>query len=98
MFLAVVGVMSISAQYQANAQEAQTDPAATEQVAPAADETVAPAEEEVVDPFAAGKSDQPLHQQLTSFAFKSMTRFVHVFVKLPPEIFTPCTLLVPVNT
>lgn len=64
MFLAVVGVMSISAQFQANAQEAQADPAATEQVAPATDETVAPAEEEVVDPFAAGKSDQPLHQQL----------------------------------
>ena len=33
-------------------------------MAPATDDTVAPAEEEVVDPFAAGKSDQPLHQQL----------------------------------
>ena len=66
MFLAVVGVMSISAQFQANAQDAQVDPAATEQVAAAADDAVAvaPATEEVVDPFAAGKSDEPLHQQL----------------------------------
>ena len=66
MFLAVVGVMSISAQFQANAQDAQVDPAATEQVAAAADDAVAvaPATEEAVDPFAAGKSDEPLHQQL----------------------------------
>ena len=46
MFLAVVGVMSIAAQFQANAQEAQADPAATEQVAAATDETVAPADDQ----------------------------------------------------
>ena len=48
MFLAVIGLLTISAEYQKTFAQDQ-----------AAEQT-----EEVVDPFAAGKSDQPLHQQL----------------------------------
>ena len=58
MFLAVVGLMTISAEFQqASAQDEAAAPA-TEQVAEAA--------EEVADanPFAAGETDQPLHQTL----------------------------------
>ena len=60
MFLAVLGIMTISAQFQtANAQD-QPEAAATEEVvAPAGD-----AADVAADPFAAGKTDQPLHQQL----------------------------------
>ena len=62
MFLAVAGLMTFSAQYRtANAQDEQ--PAATEQVAEAAEEVAAPAAP-ANDAFAAGASDQPLHQQL----------------------------------
>ena len=60
MFLAVLGLMTVSAQFQvANAQE-ETPVVTSEDVqeAPAVDE------EEIVDPFAAGASDQPMHQAL----------------------------------
>ena len=60
MFLAVLGLMTVSAQFHvANAQE-ETPEATTEdvQAAPEVDE------EEIVDPFAAGASDQPMHQAL----------------------------------
>ena len=61
MFLAVLGIMTISAQFQtANAQE-QPEAAATEEVVAPAD---AAADVDAADPFAAGKTDQPLHQQL----------------------------------
>jgi biopolymer transport protein ExbB len=61
MFLAVLGIMTISAQFQtANAQD-QPEAAATEEVVAPADDA---AEVDAADPFAAGKSDQPLHQQL----------------------------------
>ena len=64
MFLAVAGLLTFTA-YQSNAQEEEAAaPAATEEVASATTEdAVAPAAE-TVDPFAAGGSDQPLHQQL----------------------------------
>lgn len=60
LFLAVAGVLTVSANFQASAQDEEATPAATEEVteAPAADEAVA------ADPFAAGKSDQPMHQAL----------------------------------
>ena len=61
MFLAVAGLLAVSANFnQAYAQDEAA--AATEEVV-AAEE---PAAEEVAaeDPFAAGKTDQPLHQQL----------------------------------
>lgn len=51
MFLAVAGLLTLSANYQASAQDEQ----ATEQVASASDEA---------NPFAAGSTDQPLHQAL----------------------------------
>ena len=52
MFLAVAGLLTFSANYQASAQDEQ----ATEQVAAASDEA---------DPFAAGSTEQqPLHQAL----------------------------------
>ena len=61
MFLAVAGLLTVSANFQpASAQDEEV--AATEEVAAAAEdvaEEAAPA-----DPFAAGASDQPLHQQL----------------------------------
>ena len=61
MFLAVAGLMALTAQ-NAVAQDQKTDENATEQVAPApqAEEVAAPAE---VDPFNA-KSDKPLYQQI----------------------------------
>ena len=68
MFLAVVGVMTISAQFQTASAQEQPEAATTEEVAPA--DEAAPAEEAVAeeetaaDPFAAGQTDQPLHQQL----------------------------------
>lgn len=59
MFLAVAGLLTVSAQYQAaNAQDEPAAPAATETVA----STPAPAAQD--DIFAAGKSDEPMHQQL----------------------------------
>ena len=51
MFLAVAGLLTLSANYQASAQDEQ----ATEHVASASDEA---------NPFAAGSTDQPLHQAL----------------------------------
>ena len=61
MFLAVAGLMALTAQ-NAVAQDQKTDENATEQVAPApqAEEVAAPAE---VDPFNV-KSDKPLYQQI----------------------------------
>ena len=61
MFLAVAGLMALTAQ-NATAQDQKTDENATEQVAPApqAEEVAAPAE---VDPFNQ-KSDKPLYQQI----------------------------------
>ena len=61
MFLAVAGLMTVAAQFQAGAQE-QEAAAATEEVA--VEQAAAPVEEVAADPFAAGKSDMPLHQQL----------------------------------
>ena len=63
MFLAVIGVMAISAEFQqASAQDEQ---AATEQVAVDQAEAVEEeASDEVVDPFNAPTDDKPLHQQL----------------------------------
>lgn len=62
MFLAVIGLMAISANYQvAYAQDGQTE--ATEEVAAAAEE-VATAASEVENPFANTQNDQPLHQTL----------------------------------
>ena len=61
MFLAVVGVMTISAQFQTASAQEQPEAAATEEVVAPADDDV---EIDAADPFAAGKSDQPLHQQL----------------------------------
>ncbi|MCF0178083.1 MAG: MotA/TolQ/ExbB proton channel family protein [Bacteroidales bacterium] len=57
MFLAVAGLLTVSAQFNsANAQDEGTP--AQEVVAPAAQDA------EPTDVFAAGKSDQPMHQQL----------------------------------
>ena len=57
MFLAVIGLLTISAEYQKTfAQDEQ----ATEQ---AADQTVAETSD-VTDPFAAAPDDKPIHQQL----------------------------------
>ena len=62
MFLAVAGLLTVSANFQpASAQDEEV--AATEEVAAAAEE-VAEEAAAPVDPFAAGASDQPLHQQL----------------------------------
>lgn len=64
MFLAVAGIMTVAAQFQAGAQEQDAAAAAaTDQVAAAVEEA-APAVEAAADPFAAGKNDMPLHQQL----------------------------------
>ena len=58
MFLAVIGLLTISAEYQKTfAQEPAADQ--TEQVAEATN-----AADEVVDPFAAAPDDKPIHQQL----------------------------------
>lgn len=54
MFLAVIGIFALSAQYAA-AQDAAGDSAVTEEVAPAT---------EINDPFNAPASEVPLHQQL----------------------------------
>ena len=60
MFLAVLGLMTVSAQFQVAYAQEETPEATTEdvQAAPEVDE------EEIVDPFAAGASDQPMHQAL----------------------------------
>ncbi|NLB67723.1 MAG: MotA/TolQ/ExbB proton channel family protein [Bacteroidales bacterium] len=61
MFLAVLGLMTVSAQFQvAYAQEEETPEVTTEdvQTAPAVEE------EEIDDPFAAASTDQPMHQAL----------------------------------
>ena len=55
MFLAVIGLLTISAEYQKTFAQDQ----AAEQT-----EAVAQANDEVVDPFAAAPNDQPIHQQL----------------------------------
>ena len=55
MFLAVIGLLTISAEYQKTF--AQDQPA--EQT-----EAVAQADDEVVDPFASTNNDTPIHQQL----------------------------------
>ena len=56
MFLAVIGLLTISAEYQKTfAQDNQ----AAEQT-----EAVAQAQDDVVDPFAAAPDDKPIHQQL----------------------------------
>ena len=61
MFLAVAGIMTVAAQFQADAQEEETAaPAAVEQVETAP----AQAEAEAVNPFEAGQDDTPIHQQL----------------------------------
>lgn len=62
MFLAVAGLMTISANFQT--VSAQDEAAATEEVAAAEEPAEEVAEAEVVDPFAAPADDQPLHQQL----------------------------------
>lgn len=65
MFLAVIGLLTISAEFQkASAQDQAAE--ATEQVAEAteaAEEAVEPATGDE-NPFAAGSDDKPLHQQL----------------------------------
>ena len=60
MFLAVLGLMTVSAQFQVAYAQEETPEVTTEdvQAAPEVDE------EEIVDPFAAGASDQPMHQAL----------------------------------
>lgn len=61
MFLAVIGFLTISAQFQvANAQDENASEATTteEVAAPAAEQTAQ------ADAFAAAKSDAPMHQQL----------------------------------
>ena len=58
MFLAVIGLLTISAEYQKTfAQDEQPAAEQTEAVAQAQDD-------EVVDPFAAAPDDKPIHQQL----------------------------------
>jgi len=59
MFLAVLGLMTVSAQFQVAYAQEETPEATTEDVqeAPAV-------EEEIVDPFAAASTDQPMHQAL----------------------------------
>ncbi|MBQ0024145.1 MAG: MotA/TolQ/ExbB proton channel family protein [Bacteroidales bacterium] len=77
MFLAVIGLLTISANFQpASAQEEEQAPAATEEVAAAAEEE-AP---EVVDPFAAGASDKPLHQQLKKLFIEGGAGFMAVIL------------------
>lgn len=64
MFLAVAGIMTVAAQFQAGAQEQDAAAAAATEEVAAAVEEAAPAVEAAADPFAAGKNDMPLHQQL----------------------------------
>jgi len=75
MFLAVAGIMTVSAQFQASAQETEAAPAADEAVA-AVDETAAPAEETAADPFAAGDNDMPLHQSLKKLFIEGGATFM----------------------
>ena len=74
MFLAVAGIMTVSAQFQASAQEA---PASDETAVAAVDETAAPAEEAAAaDPFAAGDNDMPLHQSLKKLFIEGGATFM----------------------
>ena len=59
MFLAVIGLLTISAEYQKTF--AQDEPAAQTEVV---DEANAVADDAAVDPFAAAPTDKPIHQQL----------------------------------
>jgi len=68
MFLAVIGLLTLSAEYQKTfAQDTQ----AAEQT-----EAVAQANDEVVDPFAAAPDDKPIHQQLKKLFIEGGATFM----------------------
>jgi biopolymer transport protein ExbB len=67
MFLAVIGLLTISAEYQKTFAQDQ----AAEQT-----EAVAQASDEVVDPFAAGPNDTPIHQQLKKLFIEGGATFM----------------------